>query len=64
MQKVRRYCSNHLEVKVNDVNRFVQSIGGIHHAMVAGNYTKAIYEEMLKMNVSIIGPSDMSNPKA
>jgi L-fucose isomerase-like protein len=63
MKKVRRYCSNHLEVKINDVRRFVQSIGGIHHAMVAGNYAKAIYEEMLKMNVSIIGPSEMTNPK-
>jgi hypothetical protein len=64
MKKVRRYCSNHLEVKVNDVRGFVQSIGGIHHAMVAGSYTKAIYEEMLKMNLSIIAPSDMTNPKA
>jgi L-fucose isomerase-like protein len=64
MKKVRRYCSNHLEVKVNDVGRFVQSIGGIHHAMVAGSYTKAIYDEMLKMNMSIIGPSEMTNPKA
>jgi hypothetical protein len=64
LKKMRRYCSNHLEVKVRDVNRFVQTIGGCHYAMVAGNYTQALYEEMMRMNARIIGPADMSTPKA
>jgi hypothetical protein len=64
IKKMRRYCSNHLEVKVHDVNRFVQTIGGCHYSMVAGSYTKALYDEMLRMNVSIISPADMTVPKA
>jgi hypothetical protein len=57
LKKMRRYCSNHLEVKVPDVYRFVQTIGGCHYSMVAGSYTKALYDEMLRMNVSIISPT-------
>ena len=64
MKKVRRYCSNHLEVKVNDVDHFLQSIGGCHHVMVAGTYTKALQDALHGMNVNIIGPSDLSVPNA
>jgi len=58
--KMRRYCSNHLEVKVKDVDSFIQKIAGCHHVMVAGNYKKAVGEAMLRMNVRVIGPSDFS----
>lgn len=64
VKNMRRYCSNHLEVRVRDIDRFVQTIGGCHYTMVAGNYTKAIYDEMLRMNMNIIGPADMTSPKA
>jgi hypothetical protein len=30
--------------------------------MIAGTYEKALREEMLRMGVSILGPSDMSIP--
>lgn len=59
--KMRKYCSNHLEVKVRDVDSFIQRIAGCHHVMVAGNYRQAVRNAMLRMNVSIIGPSDLSN---
>ncbi len=62
--KMRRYCSNHLEVKIGDVDGFIQKIAGCHHAMVAGNYKKAVCDAMLRMNVNIVGPSDLSELKA
>jgi L-fucose isomerase-like protein len=58
--KMRRYCSNHLEVKIRDVDSFVQKIAGCHHVMVAGNYKKAVCDAMLRMNVQVAGPSDLS----
>jgi L-fucose isomerase-like protein len=58
--KMRRYCSNHLEVKIRDVDAFIQKIAGCHHIMVAGNYKKAVCEAMLRMNVIVVGPSDLS----
>lgn|GEM_PF-383926 len=60
MAKMRRYCSNHLEVRMRDVGAFVQKIAGCHHILVAGNYGKAIQEAMLRMNVRLVGPSDFS----
>jgi hypothetical protein len=62
--KMRRYCSNHLELKIKDVDRCVQNIAGCHYVMAAGNYSKAIREEMLRMNVNIFGPSDSAAPEA
>jgi L-fucose isomerase-like protein len=62
--KMRRYCSNHLEVKIKDVDSFIQKIAGCHHTMVAGNYKKVVTEAMLRMNVRIIGPSDLSTLEA
>jgi hypothetical protein len=64
MQKMRRFCSNRAEVKIKDVHRFLQSIVGIHHIMVAGSYGKAIDDAMLRMNVNIIAPPDMIVPEA
>jgi L-fucose isomerase-like protein len=63
MQKMRKFCSNRAEVKINNVNRFLQSIAGIHHIMVAGTYTKEISDAMLRMNVNVISPSDWTVPE-
>jgi len=60
--KVRKYCSNQLAVKLKDIDRLHQSLAGCHHVMIAGTYEKAIREEMMRMGVGIIGPSDMSSP--
>lgn len=60
--KIRKYCSNQLAVKFKDIERLHQSLSGCHHVMIAGTYEKAIREEMLRMGVSILGPSDMTIP--
>ena len=54
MQKMRKYCSNRVEVKIKDTARFVQNIAGIHHIVVAGAFGKEIYNAMLRMNVNVI----------
>jgi L-fucose isomerase-like protein len=64
MEKMRRFCSNRAEVKIKDANRFLQNIAGIHHVMVAGSYTKAIHDAMLRMNVKVIAPPDFEAPEA
>ena len=62
MEKMRRYCSNRAELKIRDADVFMQKIMGIHHVMVAGVYTKALREEMMRMNVDFVGPIDSSAP--
>jgi L-fucose isomerase-like protein len=62
MRNMRKFCSNHLEVQIKDMDRFLQNISGCHYVMIAGTYTKAFHEEMLRMNVSIISPSDSAAP--
>ncbi len=60
---MRKYCSVRAEVKIKHVQRFLQSIVGIHHIMVAGTYTKAIYDATLRMNVDVIAPPDLTVPE-
>jgi L-fucose isomerase-like protein len=60
--KMRRYCTNRAEVKVNEIGRFLQNIAGIHQAMVAGTYADAIQRALLRMNVTITGPVELSAP--
>ena len=62
MKNMRRYCSNRAELKINEADAFFQKIVGIHHVMVAGIYTKALREEMIRLNVNLIGPMDSSAP--
>jgi L-fucose isomerase-like protein len=62
--KMRRYCSNRAEVKIRDVDRFIQNIGNCHHVMVAGTYLQAIRDDLLRMGINIIGPADMAVPEA
>ncbi|MBP1610568.1 MAG: hypothetical protein H6Q04_2803 [Acidobacteria bacterium] len=54
----RMTCSNYLELKIRDADRFQQNIAGMHHIMITGDHTKAIREALLRMNVSLIGPLD------
>ena len=58
----RKYCSNQPTVKFKDIDRLHQNLAGCHHVMIAGIYDKARREEMIRMGVNIIGPSDMSSP--
>jgi hypothetical protein len=60
--KMRRYCSNRAELKIKEADVFLQKIVGIHHVMVAGIYTKALREEMIRMNVDLVGPVDSEAP--
>jgi hypothetical protein len=53
-----------MEVKVRDVDRFLQNIQGIHHIMITGNYTKPISDALFGMNVNMVGPSDLASPEA
>jgi L-fucose isomerase-like protein len=61
--KMRRYCSNRAQVKIRNVDRFLQSIAGIHNVFVAGSYTKEIYAALTRMNVNVIAPPDLTPPE-
>jgi hypothetical protein len=58
----RMTCSNYMELKIRDVDRFLQNIPGIHQIVITGNHSQAIRDALLAMNVGIIGPSDHSAP--
>jgi hypothetical protein len=58
-----KYCSNRAEVKVKEVDRFLQNIAELHYTMVAGSYTKALCDEMLRQNASMVGPLDVKAPE-
>ena len=60
--KMLKYCSNRAEIKIKEVDRFVQNIAEIHHTMVAGNYANALREEMIRVNANIVGPVDATAP--
>jgi len=62
--KMRRYCTNRAEVKLKEIDRFLQNIAGIHQVMVAGSYTQAIQQALLRMNVTITSPADSTPPAA
>jgi hypothetical protein len=63
-KNMRRFCSNRAEVKIRSVDLFLQSIAGIHQVLVAGSYTKAIYDALTRMNVNVIAPPDLTPPEA
>jgi len=62
--KMRRYCTNRVEVKLKEINRFLQSISGIHQVMIAGIHTEAIQHALHRMNVTISSPVDSTPPAA
>jgi L-fucose isomerase-like protein len=61
--KMRRYCTNRAEVKIKEIDRFLQNIAGIHMAMIAGTYADAIQKALLRMNVTITGPVESAVPE-
>ena len=61
---MRKYCTNMAEVKVRDVHDFLKSIVGIHHNMVAGSYGRTIADSLIRMNVNVIAPPDLTPPEA
>ena len=61
-KNMRRYCSNRAELEIKEVDDFYQNIVGVHHVMVAGIYTKELREEMMRLNVDVIGPVDSAAP--
>ncbi len=64
MKNMRRFCSNRMEVKIKEADRFLHSIAGIHNVLVAGSYTTALYDAMMRMNVRVIAPPDLEPPEA
>ena len=61
-KNMRRYCSNRAEIEIKEADVFLQKIVGIHHVLVAGIYTKELREEMIRLNVDVIGPIDSAAP--
>jgi hypothetical protein len=56
-------CSNTLDVKIRNADRFLQNIAGTHHIMIAGNFAKEIEDALFVMNASLVGPSDFTAPE-
>ncbi|MEJ2109501.1 MAG: hypothetical protein P8Z37_06225 [Acidobacteriota bacterium] len=63
MENMRKFCSNRAEVKINDVNGFLKHIAGIHNILIAGNHSQEICDAMLRMNVNVIAPPDLTPPE-
>ncbi len=53
-----KYCSNKVEVKINDFKRFYQNVAGLHYIIIEGNYMNETADILLDENVNIIGPLD------
>jgi hypothetical protein len=56
-------CANTLDVKIRDAGRFLQNIPGLHQIMALADYTDAIGDALIGMNVELVGPNDF-NPVA
>ncbi|MGD9157344.1 MAG: hypothetical protein PVG39_02965 [Desulfobacteraceae bacterium] len=57
-------CANTMDVKIKDVDRFLQNIPGLHQIMVLGNYTGVVEDALTGMNVTLVGPADFAPLKA
>jgi hypothetical protein len=53
-------CANTMDVKIKDADRFLQNIPGLHQIMVLGNYTRAVEDTLIGMNVTLVGPTDFA----
>ena len=51
-------CANTMDVKIRNADRFLQNIPGLHQIMVLGNYTRAVEDALVGMNVTLVGPTD------
>jgi hypothetical protein len=49
-------CANTMDVEIKDADRFLQNIPGLHQIMVLGNYTRAVEDALVGMNVTLVGP--------
>ena len=47
-------CANTMDVKIRDVDRFIQNIPGLHQIMILGNYSRAVEEALTGMNVTAL----------
>jgi hypothetical protein len=56
-------CANTMDVKIKDVDRFLQNVPGLHQVMVLGNYTGAMEDALTGMNVKLVGPADFTPPQ-
>ena len=63
MEKMRKFCSCRAEIAINDLNGFIRNVAGIHNILIAGSHSKEIYDAMLRMNVNIIAPPDLTPPQ-
>ena len=57
---VSNVCANTMDVKIKDTDKFLQNIPGLHQIMVLGNYTRAVEDALIGMNVTLVGPTDFS----
>jgi hypothetical protein len=53
-------CANTMDVKIKDADRFLQNIPGLHQIMVLENYTRAVEDALIGMNVTLVGPTDFA----
>ncbi len=53
-------CANTMDVKIRDVDRFLQNIPGLHQIMVLADYTGDIEDGLTGMNVPLVGPVDFA----
>ena len=57
---INNVCANTMDVKIRDVDRFIQNIPGLHQIMILGNYSRAVEEALTGMNVTLVGPTDFA----
>ena len=55
---IRRFCSNRVEVEIEEVDRFFHNIANLHYIMVTGDYTEELADVMSTEYVNIIGLLD------
>jgi L-fucose isomerase-like protein len=57
-------CANTMDVKIRDVDRFLQNIPGLHQIMILGDYTRAVDDALIAMNIDLVGPVNVTPPAA
>jgi hypothetical protein len=53
-------CANTMDVKIRDIDRFLQNIPGLHQIMVLDSYSRAVGDALTGMNVTLVGPADFA----
>ena len=57
-------CANTMDVRIKDIDRFLQNIPGLHQIMILGDYSGGIKDALTGMHVKLVGPVDFTPPKA